>query len=95
MEHILQFAVSIDEQKIVDVATNRAAAEIIKSAKEEMNKYTRGYNSKLEQMFIDEIKKVINEHKDKIIEDATNQLAANMAKTKVVKEAIAKITENV
>lgn len=92
MEHIIQFGVSIDEGKIIDVATGKAAAEIISRLNKEIDEYTRGWQeTKLERLFREEIKKVIDENKDKIIEDATAKLASNMAKTKAVKEMIAKM----
>lgn len=97
MEHILQFAVSIDEQKIVDTATNRATEEILKKAKETLGNYTnRGWDtaeSKLDRLFRDEIKKILDERKEEIIQDAIKQLAANLAKTKAVKEMVRELEE--
>lgn len=92
MEHIIQFGVSIDEQKIIDTATDRASGEIIKCVKGEIDNYTRGWEqSKLDRLFREEIKKVIDENKELIIERAIDKLAYNMAKTKVVKETINKM----
>lgn len=91
MEHILQFGVNIDEQKIIDTATGRASEVITARVQEEIDSYTKGWSPKLDNMFREEIKKLIDDHKEQIIEDATKQLAANMAKTKAVKEMIQKL----
>ena len=92
MEHIIQFGVSIDEQKIIDVATSKASNEIIAKVNKEIDSYTRGWqDTKLDLLFREEIKKVIEANKDKILSDATEKLAYNLARTKVVKEATAKI----
>jgi len=42
----------------------------------------------------DLVKEVIEANKDQIIEAAVVELAKNMAKTKAVKEAMAKVVEN-
>ena len=42
----------------------------------------------------DMVKEVIEANKDQIIEAAVAELAKNMAKTKAVKEAIAKVVED-
>ena len=41
----------------------------------------------------DFVKAVIEEHKDEIISGAIEELAKNMVKTKVVKEALAKVVD--
>lgn len=92
MEHILQFGVTIDEQKIIDSAISSASKEIIGKVQGEINNYTRGWQeTKLDRLFREEIRKVIEANKDKIISDATEKLAYNLSKTKAVKEAMAKL----
>lgn len=92
MEHIIQFGVNIDEDKIVNTATGMAANEIVKKVQKEIDSYRRGYEDGiLGNIFREEIKKVVEENKDRIIADATKQLAANMARTKAVKDMIAKL----
>ena len=92
MEHIIQFGVSIDEQKIIDTAINNASREIIASVQHEINEYKRGWQeSKLDKLFREEIRKIIEANKDKIIADATEKLAHNLTKVKAVREATAKV----
>lgn len=94
MEHIIQFGVTIDEQKIIDVATNKAADEIISVVKSEINSYTKGWtDTKLNMLFKKEVKRVVDENKDLIIQKATHDLMVNMAKTKSVKDMIKKMEE--
>lgn len=94
MEHILQFGVTIDEQAIVDHVKERASREIIKKVEKEIDKYTHGWqDTKLDNLFREEIKKVLNANKDEIIDKSVTRLASNMAKTKAVKDMIKKMEE--
>lgn len=94
MEHIIQFGVSIDEHKIVETATNEAAKKIIKNIQDEIDKYTNGWReTELDRLFKERIKEVIDENKEEIILNATNQLASNLSRTKAVKEIIKKVKE--
>lgn len=94
MEHIIQFGVSIDEHKIVEIATNEAAKKIIKNIQNEIDKYTDGWTeTKLDRLFKEKIKEVIDENKEEIILNATNQLASNLSRTKAVKEIIKEMKE--
>lgn len=89
MEHIIQFGVTIDEQKIIDHATSKASNQIFNVIEKEINKYTRGYDdTRLDQLFRDEIRKIINDRKEEIIEIAITRLAQNLARTKAVKDML-------
>lgn len=88
MEHILQFAVDIDDQAIIACVKERATQQAIYKIQDEISKYTRGYESKLDKIFREEVKKIIDSNKDEIIEKSIDQLAFNLAKTKAVKEAV-------
>ena len=95
MEHIIQFGVSIDEQKIIDTAVGRASGEIIAKVQKEIDAYGGSWeHSKLSNLFREEIKKVVEANKDKIIADATKILANNLTKVKAVREATAKIIDD-
>lgn len=91
MEHILQFGISIDEEKIVQTAISKASNDICNKIYTMINGYTRGYEPKLDRMFREEIKRVIDEEKEEIVERAVDRLVVNMTKQKAVKEAIAKV----
>lgn len=95
MEHIIQFGVSIDEQKIIDTVINKASGEIVAKVQREINNYGGSWeHSKLSSLFREEIKKVVADNKDKIIADATQILANNLTKVKAVREATSKIIED-
>lgn len=88
MEHILQFGVNIDDEAIISCIKERATQQAIYRIQDEISKYTRGYESKLDKIFREEVKKLIDSNKDEIIEKSIDQLAFNLTKTKAVKEAV-------
>lgn len=89
MEHILQFAVSIDEDAIVKMATDRASRQITDEVHAKIESYTKGWrDSKLDELFRDEIKSVVYDNKDEIIEKAIKVVAFNLSKTKTAKDAV-------
>lgn len=104
MEHIVQFAIGIDDEAISKTIKEKAEEEIIDSIKKdvamtmfEVNGYSfsKIVNKNNPKPWVkDFVKAVIEEHKDEIISGAIEELAKNLAKTKVVKEALAKVVEN-
>lgn len=94
MEHIVQFAVSVDDARIQQIMEESAAKQIT----EEIMKFTNGtdYSGKprradaenLKPIFVEEISKCVKEHADEIIRLAVAELSKNMMKTNKVKEAI-------
>lgn len=95
MEHILQFGISIDEDKIIKTMEQNAtqkAFELIKSNIAAFTKNNWG-DSKLDRIFTGEVKEVVKAHENEIIEKAVEQLTKNMMRQKVVKEAMNKVVE--
>ena len=96
MEHIVQFAVSIDDNAITQYVTKNAEKEIIKDLKQQVAKrlfesrYYRG-NSDPERDPLNEwakneiINTFLDENKDKIISEAAKELAVKLARTKAGK----------
>lgn len=94
MEHIVQFAVGIDDERIQDIMEQSAAKQVM----EEIQKFTNGtdYSGKprrtdaenLRPIFVEEISKCVKEHTDEIIKLAVIELSKNMMKTNKVKEAL-------
>ena len=96
MEHIVQFAVSIDDSAITQYVTKNAEKEIIKDLKQQVanrlfeSRYYRG-NSDPERDPLNEwakneiINTFLNENKDKIISEAAKELAIKLARTKAGK----------
>lgn len=96
MEHILQFGVTIDDEAIINHAKQRASEKVLERVTKEIESYTDGWQeTKLDRLFRDEIKKLLDEHKAEIIEKASEHLMANMVKTKAVREAIGEVLSEV
>lgn len=99
MEHIVQFAIGIDDEAITKTVKESAESQIIAAIKKDVEKimFTRlpfSYGGDVDKSCPQEwvrnmVKSVIEDNKDQIIEGAISELAKNMARTKVVKEAIA------
>lgn len=102
MEHIVQFAIGIDDEAIKKRIAESAENQIVASIKEDVENIMFNYEyysgkinkSKPKNWIEDMVKEVIEANKDQIIKGATEELARNMAKTKAVKEAIAKVVED-
>ena len=95
MEHIVQFAVGIDDKHIQEIMEQSAAKQIMDDIK--MLSHGRKYYSgseinddpkNLEEMFKDEIAKYVKEHADEVIAEVIREVSKNMMKTKKVKDAL-------
>lgn len=99
MEHIVQFAVSVDDDRIQKIMEESAAKQVM----DEIEKFANGtgYNGKplrsdakyLKEMFEEQIMTYIKEHADEIVPLAVAEVSKRMLKTKKVKEAIDDIVE--
>lgn len=102
MEHIVQFAIGIDDNAIKNRITDNAEKQITASIQKDVERviFYGGWNTgkvdknSPKEWVKDIVKNVIEANKDQIIEAAVVELAKNMAKTKAVKEAIAKVVED-
>ena len=94
MEHIVQIAVSVDDERIKALCEEAASRQITQSIIECANgkdRWTGKVNTNpdnLKDIFREEISKYIKENSDGIIKEAIKELTYNMTKTKVVKEAL-------
>ena len=96
MEHIVQFAIGIDDVKIAEIFEQKAAEQIIQDVKEYSHgtSYSGKINptpEKLISLFKEQVAKVVEENKELIIKQAVEELAKNISKQKRVKEAIDEI----
>lgn len=102
MEHIVQFAIGIDDEAIRNRIARSAEKQIIENIQANVEHiiFNSGWNTNRvdknapKEWVKDMVKDVIEANKDQIIEAAVVELAKNMAKTKAVKEAMAKVVEN-
>lgn len=93
MEHIVQFAISMDDETIKKRIEENAERVITKNIENSIRStmfkvdrygYKQGLDYYVEQLFTN----WLESHKDEIIELATDKLAKNMSRTKAVKNAI-------
>lgn len=94
MEHILQFAIAIDDDAIVKRIEENAEKAITKELRDKVGRIMFGSNSWREEaeaithwtegLFV----KYLNDHKAEIIELSAKYLAEKLTKTKAVREAV-------
>lgn len=98
MEHIIQFGVSIDDDKIEKMVMQKAADELMKQIKNETSEFAKEdwvHQSKLKNLFKEEVKDVIERNKETIIEKVIKEIVTNMMKTKAIVEAKQRIVDSV
>lgn len=101
MTHILQFAVDIDDEKIksviIEEAKKKVLATIVSDVEEVLcselcyiPRSGSGKNLKgLRDMVNDQVTKIIESHRDKIIELASDKLAERLSRSKKVVDTLA------
>lgn len=100
MEHIVQFAIGIDDEAIRKRIEASAEKQIIDSIKSEVTdkifrKTTWTNETQLHSWVRDIIVEAILEHKDDIIKSAAMELCEYMKRTKAVREAVAGAVEDI
>lgn len=97
MEHIVQFAVGIDDNAIAQRVEESAEKQIIKDIKQDvMNKIFQSYYRNSDATRKDPlsdfskglVESFLNEHKDEILDKAAMHLADKLSRTKAAKEKI-------
>jgi hypothetical protein len=100
MNHILQFAIDIDDATIVKSIEKNAEEQIINKIGKEVEEriYERRYGSwhgnsyinksPLDRMIKEEINKIIDENRDYILREASRQLADRLFRSKAGKALI-------
>ena len=98
MEHIVQFAIGIDDEAIRKRIEETAEKRIIDSIRKEVaGKIFRKGNwkddSELQSWVKDMVVEVILEHRDEIIKEAASALCEYMKRTKAVRKAVEEVLE--
>lgn len=97
MEHILQFAASIDDEaieaKIEEKAIEKLSDELLDGVKKSfgVRKSWQGDNyadSLIMDIVTDTVKKICKDHEDEIVENATKIAAEKLTRTKSFKEKV-------
>ena len=101
MEHIVQFGISIDDDKIKKTVEDNVMKQVSGAIKNDCMKALVGrkdvsnydYTQKIKDMVNNNIQKFFDDNKNEIIEAASDKLVEKLAKTKAVKEAVSKRIE--
>ena len=101
MEHIVQFAISIDDDRIKRNIENSVEKQVTNKIKGDCMKALVGkksitncdYTQKLKEMVDDNIQNFLAENKDEIIKISADKLSEKLSRTKAVKEVINKSIE--
>lgn len=94
MEHIVQFAISIDDKTIQNRIEECAYADVLnkltKNAVDSVFSYTNAYSREnmWKTMMEDVLQSFLEERKDEIIDKAANMLADRFQRTKKYREAM-------
>ena len=98
MEHILQFAVNIDDDHIIKMVEERSVKagvdQIMKQVKERTE--AKGYYSKawVDEVIDKKVSELIEQNKEAILEKASERLAEKLARTKLVKQKLAEVVDS-
>lgn len=98
MEHIVQFAVGVDDARIQQIMEESAVKQIMNDIKEFSHgkQYYGGLNEEpknLKEIFNERIAEYVKEHADEIMPLVVAEVSKNMMKTKKIKEAIEEVTK--
>ena len=93
LEHIIQFGVTIDDDKIEKHAVEMAANALTQEFKQKL--WTGGYCYTFTPQAASLIEGVIEKYKDQIIDKASEMLYESMKRSKKVKEAVGKVVEEI
>jgi trehalose-6-phosphate synthase len=94
MEHIVQFGISIDDERIKKTVEEKAVSQICNSFRDDAIKVLVGskdrydYNCKVKEFVTAATAEFLEKYKDEIIEDTSKKLAERLSKTKAVKNMV-------
>lgn len=95
MEHIVQFAIGIDDQKIKDIIMGKAEKEIMATLTNDIRRhiFDKNYYGQPDEKFLsywvkERVDKILSDSKTEIIELAAVHLADKLSRTKAVKEKV-------
>lgn len=104
MEHIIQMAISVEDEKIVERVEKTAENQIIQTLTDRVENIIsekRGWYGKqerdytpLKNMVREQVEKILNENKDLILSEASKILADKLARSKAGKEILQGLKED-
>lgn len=99
MQHIIELGVTFDEKKIQDQLYANAYGEIIhflenKALEELPKRWSRGgYEASFESLITNAVENIITEHKEQIIQEAIDKVAASIKRRKPYRDMVEKFEE--
>ena len=92
--------IGVDEKRIVEEIQNDVEQQVVKAiTKEVKNKMFSKNNyyqeDPLDTMVKNEVKRIVEDNKDYIVENASKLLCEKLSRTKVVKEAVQNIIDKI
>lgn len=91
MEHILQFAIGIDDNAIAERVVDAATKELVKDVKKDIYDSDRYYGGEFSSLSRKVITEAIEGYKDEIISKAAAMLCDSIKRSKRFKEVTADI----
>lgn len=86
MEHIIQIAVSVDDDRIAALAEQAAAKEIVKNFINETGRYTRSWTQKLSGQVVEAI---VSEMAADGYDEIAGEVAARLTRSQKFREKVA------
>lgn len=101
MEHIINIAVDVDDERIRSICEKSAAEQIINEVKTYSHGFKGYYGSdlnkepvQLKDLFVAEIAKCVKKHEDEIIKLAVQSVVDTIKKSKKYKEALQSVVDS-
>ena len=91
MEHIIQIAVSVDDDRIAELAEQAAAKEIVKNFVNETGGYTRTWTQKLSRQVVEAI---VSEMAADGYGEIAEEVAARLTRSQKFREKVVSALEN-
>lgn len=103
MEHIVQFAVNIDDEQIKKTVERNVVTQVVAEIRKDCMKELTGkispntyqYSQRIKEIVDSNIKEFLDSNKEIIIKEAVNQLAERLSRTKAAKDALNKTIESI
>lgn len=87
MEHIIQFGVTVDDDKIEKLITEQASKALIEQV-ENFNKRSYYEDGNLDRMFREEVKRFIDYNKDILMDKAVKKVVDDIKHSRKYQEAL-------
>lgn len=93
MEHILQFAISIDDDGIKKLVEKSATEQVAREFREEVMDKIKSKYGYLSYGVEAAIKDAVSQYKDEIVDKAVEVVADSIKRSKKYREALAEVVE--